>query len=351
MNLNQQSDIVRLANTLGICGHPQPADAIVAYCFEKVQCWIDEIGGVDSLVQLEKLVCNKLRLKLECVENEDDYARVLATYLGKGEPVIKGLLEQLDDATFGGVFERRKYGPKDRDRYVAVIDCRGAKRHRRFFTKWHEIAHILTLKHQLELVLLRDTKVKKPEEQMMDLIAGKIGFYPSVFQRAFRAEFEAYGRFDFGLIQRVRDNVCPEASYESTLHACHEAHDRPCLLVRVDYGLSKPEQDALGDRQTSFLSDDLPVPQLRAISAHGNEAARKTGLRLHRNMRVPAGSHLYRAYQERADAADYAHVVRRENLTVWEHSDGRQLPPREVTVYTRAQGDGLQALLVDEVVG
>jgi hypothetical protein len=171
-----------------------------------------------------------------------------------------------------------------------------------------------------------------------------------VFQRAFRAEFAAYGRFDFGLIQRVRDNVCPEASYESTLHACHEAYDRPCLLVRVDYGLSKPEQDALCDRQTSFLSGELPMPQLRAISAHGNEAARKTGLRLHRNMRVPASSHLYRAYQERSNAADYAHVVRRENLTVWEHSDGRKLPTREVTVYTRAQGDGLQALLVDEVL-
>ena len=30
------------------------------------------------------------------------------------------------------------------DRFVAVIDCRGSKLARRFFTRWHEIAHRLT---------------------------------------------------------------------------------------------------------------------------------------------------------------------------------------------------------------
>lgn len=349
MNLNQQSEIVRLANTLGIYGDPQPADAILSYCFQRVQGWIEELGGVDSLTTLEKLVCHKLRLKLEYLENEDDYARILKAYEAKGEAVIRHLLAQLDHATFGGVFQRQHAGPKDRDHYVAVIDCRGTKRHRRFFTKWHEIAHILTLKHQMEIIFLRDTKGKKSEEQMMDLIAARIGFYPSVFQKAFKAELEAYGRFDFGLIQRVRDNVCPEASYESTLHACHEAYDRPCLLVRVGYGLSKSEQEAVSAPQTSFLADDQPMPQLRALSAQPNPAARKSALRLHRNMRVPAGSHLYRAYQERDLDVNYSHAVRRENLTVWEHSDGRQLPHREVTVYTRAQGDWLLALLVDEM--
>lgn len=347
MNLNQQSEIVRLANTLGIYGHPQPADAILEYCFKRVQGWIDEIGGVDSLGVLEKLVCNKLRLKLEYIEDDDDYTRILNTYKAKGEVVIEHLLQQLDHATFGGVFQRLHASAKDRDHFVAVIDCRGAKRHRRFFTKWHEIAHILTLKHQMDLIFLRDTKVKKPEERMMDLIAGRVGFYPSVFQRAFKAELEAYGRFDFGLVQRVRDNVCPEASYESALHACITAYDRPCLLVKVGYGLSKAEEDAASDRQTSFLADEQPIPQLRALSSQGNEVARKTGLRLHRNMRVPAGSHLYRAYMEGVLGEEDLAAIRRENLSVWEHSDGRQLPPREVTVYTRMQGEMLQALLVD----
>ena len=347
MNLNQQSEIVRLANTLGIYGHPQPADAILSYCFQRVQGWIDEFGGVDSLSTLEKLVCNKLRLKFEYVESDEDYVRILQAYEAKGEVVIRRLLEQLDHATFGGVFQRLHAGPRDRDHYVAVIDCRGAKRHRRFFTKWHELAHILTLNHQMELIFLRDTKVKKPEEQMMDLIAGRIGFYPSVFQRAFNAELEAYGRFDFGLIQRVRDNVCPEASYESTLHACHVIYDRPCLLVRVGYGLSKSEQQAVSDQQTNFLADNQPIPQLRALSAQSNDAARQSGLRLHRNMRVPAGSHLYRAYQEGVLGSDYPQGNCRENLAVWEHSDGRQLPIREVTVYTRMQGDTLLALMVE----
>lgn len=349
MNLNQEPDVVRLANSLGLYGNQRPADAVVDYCLQKVGEWINEFGPVDSLTQLEKIVCNKLRLKLEYVENHADYVRVLDTYRKKGEDVIQGLLDQLDHATFGAVFERRNWTARDRDRYVAVIDCRGAKRHRRFFTKWHEIAHILTLRRQLEFVLLRDTKVKKPEERLMDLIAARVGFYPTIFQRAFRAELEAYGRFDFGLVQRVRDNVCPEASFESALNASHEAYDRPCLLVRVNYGLSKAEQNSMADRQTSFLDEEQPIPVLRAVSARGNSAARRAGLHLHHNMRVPAGSHLYRAFQERHLDVDYSHVQRRENLNVWQHSDGRGLAPRELSIHTCVQNEAVLALMVDDI--
>jgi hypothetical protein len=348
MNLNRESDVVRLANTLGICGHPRPADAIVEYCLGRVDGWIKEIGGVDSLSQLERLVCNKLRLKFEYIESDADYGRVLMAYLEKGEQVIQGLLDQLDSATFGAVFERRHYGSKDRDRYVAVIDCRGKKGRRRFFTKWHEIAHILTLKHQLELIFLRDTKVKKPEEQLMDLIAGRVGFYPAIFKRGFLAELNAYGRFDFGLVQRVRDNVCSEASYESALQACLNVCEIPCLLVRVSYGLSKAEQESVADPQTTFLPEKQPIPVLRAVSTQGNEAAQNSGLHLHRNMRVPPGSHLYRAFQEHGVHVDNSGKVRRESLSIWEHSDGSCLAAREVTIYTRMHGGTLLALLVDE---
>lgn len=292
----------------------------------------------------------KLRLKMVFIETDEDLDRIQRTYLEKGEAVIKSLLAQLHGLTFGGVFRRENSTARDRDHYVAIIDCRGEKRHRRYFTKWHEIAHILTLKHQLELpFVLRDTKVKQPEEQMMDVVAGQIGFHPAIFHRGFRAELEANGgRFDFRLIQRVRDNVCSEASYESALHACLSAYDRPCLLVRVAMGLSKSEQKKADDPQSDFLLDEQPIPELRAVSVRPNDAARSAKLNVHWNMRVPAGSHLYRAFQERAFEPDYSNMVRRENLAVWEHSDGSSLASREVTVYTRVVGDGIQALLVDE---
>jgi len=43
------------------------------------------LGGIDSLAQLEKLVCNKLRLKLEYIETDEDAARILQIYRAKGE--------------------------------------------------------------------------------------------------------------------------------------------------------------------------------------------------------------------------------------------------------------------------
>ena len=46
--------------------------------------------------------------------------------------------------TYGALVQRRNAGPTDPDRFVAVIDSRGGKLARRFFTRWHEIAHRLT---------------------------------------------------------------------------------------------------------------------------------------------------------------------------------------------------------------
>jgi hypothetical protein len=61
-----------------------------------------------------------------------------------------------------------------------VIDARGSKASRVYFTKWHELAHLLTLTDQLRLSFRR-THVAKifnpPEEALMEVIAGHFAFY------------------------------------------------------------------------------------------------------------------------------------------------------------------------------
>ena len=49
-----------------------------------------------------------------------------------------------ENPTYGALVRRKNTTPDDLDRWVAVIDCRGDKLARRFFTRWHEIAHRLT---------------------------------------------------------------------------------------------------------------------------------------------------------------------------------------------------------------
>lgn len=347
MSLNQSPDIVRIANTLGIHQNPRPVEAIVAYCMKRVGDWVGEMGGADSLEQLERIVCAKLRLKFEYINSDEDLARIRETYLAKGEQIIRKILDDMDAKTFGAVFRRRHATGKDRDLYVAVIDCRGEKLARKFFTKWHEIAHLLTPNdNQMEFIFQRNQSVKKPEEQLMDVIAGKIGFYPPIFRRAFNAELAAFPRFSFGLVQRVRDNVCSDASFQATLHACLEAYERPCLLVRAELALTKAEQDQVAGRQSQLFPQERPLAVLRAVAVHRNDAARAAKFHVHENMRIPEKSRIFHAYQELARGGGGTELPCFENLDLWQHSDGRGLPTREVAVYTRAQGKALLALVI-----
>ncbi|HJZ56574.1 MAG TPA: hypothetical protein VKE74_16530, partial [Gemmataceae bacterium] len=77
-----------------------------------------------------------------------DFDRIKAKYArAKKDPVFATMRLRFDDAenpTYGALVKRKNAGPDAPDRYVAVIDCRGNKLARRFFTRWHEIAHRLT---------------------------------------------------------------------------------------------------------------------------------------------------------------------------------------------------------------
>ena len=60
---------------------------------------------------------------------------------------------------------------------MAVIDCRGGKLARRFFTRWHEIAHRLTTHADRGDEEPAYRSEHDPIERMMDEIAGHVGFY------------------------------------------------------------------------------------------------------------------------------------------------------------------------------
>ena len=64
---------------------------------------------------------------------------------------------------------------------------------RRFFTLWHEIAHLLTLTHKLEPPFHRSADVPCPLERLMDIIAGEIAFYDPIFVPQLVAEIQRSG--------------------------------------------------------------------------------------------------------------------------------------------------------------
>jgi hypothetical protein len=105
-------------------------------------------GGVRSIEHLERLIPQKLQMAFEEMRDNGDSECIKEVYaVAKRDFVLATIRHQFDDQgnpTYGALVHRSSAAADARDRYVTVIDCRGEKLTRRFFTRWHEIAHRLT---------------------------------------------------------------------------------------------------------------------------------------------------------------------------------------------------------------
>jgi hypothetical protein len=100
------------------------------------------------------------------------------------------------------LIDNPKPGKGGRD-YLAIIDARGPRKARAYFTAWHELAHLLLYPpRQLVLEGCRrtptdDAKQKDPVESAVDQIAGLLAFWEPLFMPALLANkeltFEAIG--------------------------------------------------------------------------------------------------------------------------------------------------------------
>jgi hypothetical protein len=84
--------------------------------------------------------------------------------------------------------------------------------------------------------------------------------------------------------------------------------------------------------QMSFLPDDLPEAKLRVLQASPNAAAKTARLRIDRNMEVPPGSLIDRLFSQSTGPPTASRLAGVENLSVWTHSDGSNLGPRDVWI-------------------
>jgi hypothetical protein len=155
------------------------------------------------------------------------------------------------------------------------------KKFRRFFTKWHEIAHMLTLNDQLELPFHRSTIVKDAKERLMDAIAGEIGFYEPIFLPELKKQITKTGTLTFNAIEKVRSAVCPEASFQSTFFACIPHASIPVLAVEVGLGYKKHEQEQLEVGQQQLFRECTPIPRLRILNVIPNKEAKEASLLIH----------------------------------------------------------------------
>jgi hypothetical protein len=331
--LKDAPEIWRLAKDLGLQPRQGPVTAIVRHAIRRVQEIRKEFPCA-SLAELLEAVAAKLDTLFVEVHTDAEVDVLERAYLARGETGFVNLKAQLNAKVFGITF--RLLRPTNIDRaFVSIIDCRGAKRYRAYFTKWHEVAHLLTLTAQRRLKFCRSHEPgerKDPEEALMDAIAGEVAFLPEIVRP------HAHGRLTLDTIDQLREALCPECSrYAAVLGFAH-AWSNPVLLVEVELALRTADAALAEQGQFDFAAPAVAVP--RATRVTPNEAARVAGLRIHRNMRIPEDSVIQCVFTGRAERLQAA-----ENLGMWSASDGTRLTARSVHVEAFRLNESVFALI------
>lgn len=315
--LDQEEDVIDLAIRLGLTG--TPVEAIVNFCQQQIDGWVAEAGGVASIADLESLVASRLNLVFEEVNDDGDLNELKYRYAKRGEFVFATLNDDLTPDTFGTMI-RLKDGS-----HVAVIDCRGEKAARRFFTRWHEIAHLL-VENDVEKQVFRATD--EPMERLMDQIAGHVGFYDPLFTPLFNTHLAGRELLTFEVIDQIRQAFYSYASFQSTLFACHRRLPTPMLYLEASMAYSVGERRGL--KQKHMFDHDTPEKKLRVQLTLPNSAAADMRLTARWNMRVPESSIVYSAFHN-----GLTNTSGEENLKSWTFSSGGYLMDCDVFVEAR----------------
>jgi hypothetical protein len=322
--LKNNLTIQRLAADLGLRSSEDPVRAIVGYCHRQVKKFLSDYPNCPTPAELLTLVANKLGTKFIDVHSDADVQRVRGEFLSKGEASFVSLEQELSDDTFGVTLKRQRHNPTWEQPYVSVIDCRGYKNLKAYFTKWHELGHLLILTDQTRLVFKRTHALhdpKSPEESLVDVIAGSFAYYPPMVRPL------AVGEITFESIERIRQVLCPDGSFQSALIGISQAWPLPCVLLEARIAARKQDFDATHSA-------------LRAVRVSVNEAASRYGIEMFPNWRVPQRSVISQVFESGMGFGE-----KLENLEWWETSDGKKLDARNVKVSAKLIAGSVFALI------
>lgn len=344
--LDRSKEILAIASQMGISS-ASPARGIVDACRQQVSQWI-EGKPISTFAMLEEIVCNKLQLVFEIIRADSDIECLVEKYASKGEIAFAYIRNCFDEHTYGTLFKRRNARKNASDKYVAFIDCRGDKGARCYFSKWHEIAHVMTNFDQMEIPFHRSTvNIKDDTELLMDRIAGEIGFLDELFCPVMDDELRSEQRLTFGAVDKIQSRVCDDASFHSTLIACCQRVNKPTVYLEAKLAYKKSEKQLLNSGQDDFLEssfpESIPKPKLRATIVKPNPQATDAGIDIHQNMEIPETSAIYRLYSSQLD--ELIDIKAQENLSTWTHSNGSTLKDTEVLIEARKYKDSLYAII------
>ena len=286
---------------------------------------------VDTIEELRMLVADRLSVKLEFLHSDEDIDRIATTY-AHVMPYFHRVLraEFLTGDTEGLLIDNPKPGKGGRD-YLAIIDARGPRKARAYFTAWHEIAHLLLYPpRQLVLEGCRrtptdDAKRKDPVESAVNHIAGLLAFWEPFFLPTLRAA--GNGELTFQAIEAATAQLAPGASLYAASLAAVSSWPKPAAFLAAEIASKK----------------DGSAPRLRVQTVIPNDHARKTECCVRKHMRIPTTSVIHRAFND-PFRRTYAAL---ENQSSWEVSDRGPLPMLQWHVQAVRRGPAAYGLLTN----
>jgi len=318
------------------------AQAILEYCRKRVAALLKGVKDLRSITDIERVICDKLNLVIHEIWNDEELERFSRQYVAEGDAKLAALDMELErEDSFGVIYERNVLNESGELQYVAFVDCRGKKEQRRFFTRWHEIAHRLTAYQQFEMPFFRvisDDVEKEPLEQLMDKIAGEVGFWDPMFRPLLNREL-GKAPLTFEVVENIRTQFCFDASFRATLNACAGRSSKPVVILDIELAYKNNERELLnrlGERAKQFVK-----PSLRVVQSMPNQAARDGRLYIHKKRRIPPCSIIAKLHSSKD--SDFAEG--QENLSTWIDSEGKSLADVEVYVQARKFNEHIVAIV------
>ena len=313
-----------------------------------VAAWPDPIGSLDTLLAI---IAARLSVCLVFIRTDEDIERIGLEQAAFAPALVKTLSAEFrNGSTEGLLMEHQDPRPGDR-RYLAIIDARGGRAIRAYFTAWHELTHLLVSPSQLEFKLFRRAPSaeqirKDPIESVVDHIAGLAAFYEPIFGPALRRAIQREGRLTFTAVDQARGAVAPEASlYAAAVAAVRLAPGPACLLsAEMRFKPTELRKLTSPQRELGLGATKGSVPKLRVVDVVTNEGAERAGLAFHPHLRVPDRSVLHRVY----DADVEGELVADEDQAWWTTSTSGALRALRIRVSAVRRGTRVYGLAIAE---
>jgi hypothetical protein len=330
IDLTHHAKLKQLARNLHIPDSGDCLRELRDHAIASVQQMLKE-WSVETIGELRSLVADKLSVKIEYISEDQDTERLAEKY-GQVMGGFRHLLraEFIKSDTEGLLIDNPKPGKGGRD-YLVIVDARGSRKMRAYFTAWHELSHLLLYpRRQAVFEGFRRTptleaKLKDPVESAVDHIAGLLAFWEPLFKPALLNATS--GNLSLEAIERACAEVAPGASLQSACLSAVRIWEEPTAFVTA---------------AVSRKSDGTS-PSLRVQSIVANDAARAIGCKVRKQMRVPPASAISKAFGD-IFATRYCGM---ENQADWQVSGQGSLSALDWQVDAARRGPLVYSLLTN----